>query len=931
MDNSQTLELQIKSKAQEAIVSLNSLISKLTNVEKSVASIDSKLKTNSVKSATSNINQLKQTTDKATNSADKLGKTLKTAFTFAGVKRVTGQLLGWINEAIDYTEQLNLFNVVFDNAEKDGKQMFSELGKEALQFQYKLNEAFGTNKTQTLYMQGIFESMGETVGIEDKYSAIMSETMTKLTYDLASLYNKTESATAEAIRAGVYAGQTKPLRSYGIDVTQSSLQPIAESLGITESVKNMSQAEKEILRYIATLKQANIAMGDLANTIESPSNQLKIFRQQLIEAKVALSSLFIGTFSKILPYANAILMVIKEISKAIAMMFGIELKDYNSGIASQEGIYDGIADSADDASNAVKELKRQTLGFDEIHNIDENKNSGSGSDSSGISGGIDQRLLDAIKGYDNGMDKVRMKATEIRDKIMEWLGFTKHVNSETGETYFTYDGISKTLSNMVKWWKGLNTQGKIWASIGIGLGFVNLYRILKKIANLTGITTLFSGLKNILTTVSGKVGVLTEKIGILTSGFSSLASKLGMSVGAFSAVVVAIIAIAGALVYAYNTNDEFKNKVQNTVSSVKSLFDNLFGTVSKICYQIWDVINPIWLMIKDTIVATVRYIYESIVLNFSLILDVINGICKIISDLIHGDFEKAFEDAKQMVADLFQDWHTWFEKIKEIFGDLANNIIDSISEFVPKAINKLTDILTWIKELPNKFFYYAGLAVGTLIKKITETDWKAEGKKVLDGIVNGIKDIGNSLSDFGTKLWNKTWNALKNIDWGNLGVNILDGILGGMFGFGKKLKNWSSSFVDGIKDALGIHSPARLVINAKVGDYTTDGIIVGMKNEIPKLKDMANLMVDEIGKTFARGDYDIPLNYDVQNNLQNLDTNCSVIQEIVVNGMSQVLSQYGNQSNEIDVHVHTDEGTVIDRIEQRTKQTGQFPFTIPTY
>ena len=78
----------------------------------------------------------------------------------------------------------------------------------------------------------------------------------------------------------------------------SSLQPIAESLGITESVKNMSQAEKEILRYIATLKQAKIAMGDLANTVESPSNQLKIFRQQLVETKVALSSLFIGTFCK---------------------------------------------------------------------------------------------------------------------------------------------------------------------------------------------------------------------------------------------------------------------------------------------------------------------------------------------------------------------------------------------------------------------------------------------------------------------------------------------------------------------------------------------------------------------------------------------------------------------------------------------------------
>ena len=47
-------------------------------------------------------------------------------------------------------------------------------------------------------------------------------------------------------------------------------------------------------------------MGDMANTIESSSNQLKVFRQQLVEAKVVLSSLFINAFSKIFPYANAI-------------------------------------------------------------------------------------------------------------------------------------------------------------------------------------------------------------------------------------------------------------------------------------------------------------------------------------------------------------------------------------------------------------------------------------------------------------------------------------------------------------------------------------------------------------------------------------------------------------------------------------------------
>lgn len=204
--NEQTLEMQIKAKSQEALSCLNTLISSLTNVEKHVTSIDTKLKSNVVNKTTSDVEKLSSTINRATSNTNKLGNAFKNVFTFAGVKKLTMTALGWMNEAIDYTEQLNLFNVVFDNTEKNGKQMFSELGKSALNFQYRLNEAFGTNKTQTLYMQGIFESMGETVGIEDKYSAIMSETMTKLTYDLASLYNKTESATAEAIRAGVYAG-----------------------------------------------------------------------------------------------------------------------------------------------------------------------------------------------------------------------------------------------------------------------------------------------------------------------------------------------------------------------------------------------------------------------------------------------------------------------------------------------------------------------------------------------------------------------------------------------------------------------------------------------------------------------------------------------------------------------------------------------------
>lgn len=532
--NTQTLEMKVASKSDEAVSSLDKLISKLTSVEKNVSNIESKVsKTSSVKNIATQINQISKNSEKATNSVNKLGKALSFGGAYLGIKNVVGQFLKWMDYSVDFTEQLNLFNVVFKNIEKNGTTMYSKLGQEATQFQYKLNEAFGTNKTETLKYQGLYRSMGENVGIDEEHASLMSQAMTKLTYDLASLYNRSEKDTAEAIRAGVYAGQTKPLRGFGIDVTQQSLQPIVNELGITDdsgeikTVRQMSQAEKEILRYIAVLRQSSVAHGDFANTIESPANQLKIFRQQLVETKISITSLFMGTFSQILPYANAILMVIKEITKAIANMFGIELKDYNTGIASSEDSFVDFGDSVDDATGKVKELKRQVLGFDQINNINENKDSGSGSSGGGGTlGGIDQRLLDAIKDYDNGMESVRMKATQIRDRIMEWLGFTKKINPITGETYFEYEGIDKTLKNMWNSFKGLSTQGKILVGLGLVAGATKLWNIGKKLVTVLGNSGLGRAVKSLISPMSSLFSWM--KVGVQVNGKLNTGLKDGI-------------------------------------------------------------------------------------------------------------------------------------------------------------------------------------------------------------------------------------------------------------------------------------------------------------------------------------------------------------------------------------------------------------------
>ena len=580
MNENQTIELQIKSSSESAMQSLNNLSKSILDIEKNISNIhlrlgqiDSKTKSVSTienvltniyldlgkietkldsvssksKNSIMNINNYCKSTDTSTKKLEGNFNRLNNVISYVSFKRFFQTLSSWMQDAINYTEQLNLFNVVFKNIKKNGEQTFSSLGLEATRYQNKLNEAFGTNKTETLYMQAMFESMGENAGIKEQYASIMSKTMTNLTYDLASLYNKSEKDVAEALRAGVYAGQTKPLRSYGIDVTQNTMTPLLQAMGIDDrTVSDLSYAEKEILRYIATLKQAQVAMGDMANTIESPSNQLKVFRQQLVEAKVALSSLFINAFAKILPYANAILMVIKEVSRAIASFFGIKLTDYNTSIAANVNPYEDYADSLDDVSDgagrarkAVKELKREILGFDQINNINEPKdNASSGNSGYATSGGIDQRLLDAIRGYDNGLDKVRMKAAEIRDKIMEWLGFTKQIDPLTGEISWKFTNTNSIIYKIVIALKDIIKYGKEAISgvfgvikkdfdnglfgklmVGIFESVANLLKLIAKsksaqtiIAKLVEAFLLFKTVKTILKPVVALYGLFITKV-----------------------------------------------------------------------------------------------------------------------------------------------------------------------------------------------------------------------------------------------------------------------------------------------------------------------------------------------------------------------------------------------------------------------------------
>lgn len=317
----------------------------------------------------------------------------------------------------------------------------------------------------------------------------------------------------EKIQAAL-VGSVKPIRSdSGYDITEATIGQKAAELGITTSVRNLNQMEKRLLRIIVLMDQmrATGAMQDLARTIEQPSNQIKVLTNQLKELKTWLGNVFIGTIGKILPYINGFVMALVQIVKMLAIFVGYT--NVGSGLAEGLEIADNttndIAAGMGSAVASAKEFKKVLMGFD-VLNVIQTPTTTSGAGGADI-GRIDPAILAALEDYDNLMDSVRMKAIDIRDKIMEWLGFIKIVNPLTGELSWKFTGLSdeaKIVAGIIGGLLGLRLATKLVGFIG---KIRNLTTVLKT-GKTTGLTPFYSGITGIK---NGLVKTITwVKLGI---------------------------------------------------------------------------------------------------------------------------------------------------------------------------------------------------------------------------------------------------------------------------------------------------------------------------------------------------------------------------------------------------------------------------------
>ena len=358
-----------------------------------------------------------------------------------------------IESTADYVEAFNYFNVALGKIGSDWSSQFEKYGYEnaesyaesfATRLQSELKNlsgieiSIGTDGNGLLTESGLknlglniqeitqyasqLASVTNSVGQTGEVSLAAASAFTKLGADISSLFNMDYSDVMKNLQSGLI-GQSRALYRYGIDITNATLQTYAYELGLEKAVSEMTQAEKMQLRMIAILDQSKVSWGDLSRTINSPSNMMRQFTNNLKEVGMVLGQLFIPLLQKVMPVINGVTIALKRLLVNIAGFLGIQLdlSSFGQGYSDMGEDVDGLADSLDDATANAKKLKTATLGIDELNINAPQEDSGSGT--SGVGGGIDltKEILAATEEYQKVWDEafagMENKAQEFANKI----------------------------------------------------------------------------------------------------------------------------------------------------------------------------------------------------------------------------------------------------------------------------------------------------------------------------------------------------------------------------------------------------------------------------------------------------------------------------------------------------------------------------------
>ena len=387
------------------------------------------------------------------------------------------------NESADYIEQMNLFDVAMGSASQSAEV-----------FAQKVSDAMGIDPGKWMEYQGTLNMMIEGFGVASDKAQIMSQNLTQLSYDYSSLMNVDVSTAFDKIQSAM-SGQIKGLKEYGNNVSVAMVKQTGLKYGLQGNVSTWDQNTQAIMRYITIMNNASKVdvFNDMARTINTPSNAVRILAQQFKVLKRTIGNIASVFATAVIPYIQVALDLLNKFASFVASLFGFKLPtiDY-SGLEKGSGAMDDVSDSAKDAGKSVggatkkvKDLKKelQTLGFDELNILNSPKSdsdsggSGGGSGSGGVGGGsigdIKLPQYDFLKGLKKDTDEIEKKLKELFKPVTD--SWNKYGKGVMDSFKFMLDELSGLVKSLGK------SFGEVWQN---GTGKKTVSEILLIVQNL---------------------------------------------------------------------------------------------------------------------------------------------------------------------------------------------------------------------------------------------------------------------------------------------------------------------------------------------------------------------------------------------------------------------------------------------------------------
>lgn len=294
------------------------------------------------------------------------------------IRRIAYALGDSLTDFNAYVENVNLFSVSMGS--------FTD---KAADFAESLQNILGVDSSEAMRNMGVIQNLVTSFGVASEQAYILSKNITQLGYDFASFFNISTDDAFTKLQAAI-SGELEPIRRLGVDISEARLQQELFALGIDATVKNLNQADKSLLRYIAIMKQTGNAQTDMARTLDSPANRIRVFQAQIGLLSRSIGSLLIPILNAVLPPLIAFVQVLREGITWVAGMLGVTV-EFASATSSAGNAMSGVSAGLDDvgsgAADAAKKMDYLIGGFDELNVLNKDTGSGSGS-GSGISGNI---------------------------------------------------------------------------------------------------------------------------------------------------------------------------------------------------------------------------------------------------------------------------------------------------------------------------------------------------------------------------------------------------------------------------------------------------------------------------------------------------------------------------------------------------------------